>query len=470
MRCNALQAIIGVFLQSCNTPETVREFLAHVGLSVSPSSINKAISSLSKESENQIRKTGQTLMASYAYDNLDIDLKHSAPTIEKGQDTLVHLTTGTMLPLHDVAPNALNCSKEMWERSELNPDTQNRVPPVLMKQLLALYPERVHPSGLRRRQRYNAWKFLESLILYGPESLQKHRISLHEPEMVDPIPVQKTSQVPNRTLDVAPSTAAQNAEALEAFFQQAGVGDSEENPRVHNLDNNVVLVFGDLLTGERIRSLLESRSEEKTPWRRLQFIIYVMGLFHLKMACADAIWRLFIHANGVRNDKNSLINHVGQIRPKETGKIETNPGFRRMHEVIQHVGIVSRLDCWRIVAQRMDFKSLEDFAASNPSFENLKKLSEQLAVEFVAGADVSELQQRTKDQRDEVHENMLIKQQYFLLYEEMLHALNAGDIGRVETLFLPWMFIFQGCGKHKYVAEMQRYLENIHFKYPKTLA
>ena len=134
--------------------------------------------------------------------------------------------------------------------------------------------------------------------------------------------------MPNRTLDIAPSTAAQNAEALEAFFQQAGVGDPAENSHVHDLDNNVILVFGDLLTGERIRSLLESRSEEKTPWRRLQFIIYVMGLFHLKMACADAIWRLFIHANGVRKDKNSLINHVAQIRPKETGKIETNPGFR----------------------------------------------------------------------------------------------------------------------------------------------
>ena len=148
MRCNALQAIIGIFLQSCNTPETMREFLAHVGLSVSPSSINKAISSLSKESENQIRKIGQTLMASYAYDNLDIDLKHSVPTIEKGQETLIHLTTGTMLPLHDVPPNALDCSKELWEKSELNPSAQSRVPPVAMKQLLKLYPESAHPSGL----------------------------------------------------------------------------------------------------------------------------------------------------------------------------------------------------------------------------------------------------------------------------------------------------------------------------------
>ena len=123
-----------------------------------------------------------------------------------------------MLPLHDVPPNALNCSKEMWEKSELNPNAQNRVPPVSMKQLLGLYPESAHPSGLQRRQRYNAWKFLESLILYGPGSLQKYQDSLGEPKIIDPIPVQKTSQVPNRTLDIAPSTAAQNAKALESFF------------------------------------------------------------------------------------------------------------------------------------------------------------------------------------------------------------------------------------------------------------
>ncbi|KAF9467974.1 hypothetical protein BDZ94DRAFT_1184184, partial [Collybia nuda] len=93
-QCNALQTIVGVFLQSCNTPETVRGFLAHVGLSVLPSSINNVITNLTKESKKRIWRTGQTLMAAYAYDNLDIDLKHSVPTIEKGQETLIHLTTG----------------------------------------------------------------------------------------------------------------------------------------------------------------------------------------------------------------------------------------------------------------------------------------------------------------------------------------------------------------------------------------
>ena len=61
-------------------------------------------------------------MAAYVYDNLDIDLKHSVLTIEKAQDTLIHLTTGIMLPLHEATTNNLNFSNEMWEKSDFNPD------------------------------------------------------------------------------------------------------------------------------------------------------------------------------------------------------------------------------------------------------------------------------------------------------------------------------------------------------------
>ncbi|KAF8158137.1 hypothetical protein B0H34DRAFT_782739 [Crassisporium funariophilum] len=161
-----------------------------------------------------------------------------------------------------------------------------------------------------------------------------------------------------------------------------------------------------LLTFQHNCSLQESRSEESTPWRRLQGTVFVMGLFHLKMASA-------------RTDKNSLMAHDGEIRPKETGKIEMKPGFRRMHEVIQHVGIASQLDIWRTTRQTT--------------------------------------------------RNSLLCMQYFLLYEEISHAMNTGDIGCVEVCFLPWMMILAGCGKHKYATEMQHYLENIHFIYSKKL-
>ena len=140
-----------------------------------------------------------------------------------------------------------------------------------------------------------------------------------------------------------------------------------------------------------------------------------------------------------------------------------------MHEVIQHVGIVLWLDCWTIEAWKQGFETLEDFARSNPSYDVLQKMSYQLAKDHVASLDMSLIRARTDGSHDQVHENMLLWQQYFLLYEQMSYALNAGDIGRVETLFVPWMYIFQGCEKHKYAAEMKRYLENVHFIYPKGL-
>ena len=71
-----------------------------------------------------------------------------------------------------------------------------------------------------------------------------------------------------------------------------------------------------------------------------------MGLFHVKMACADAIWKEFIKPRLTEADPNTLINLVREIRPKETRIIESKPGFRWMHEVIQHIGTASCLDAW----------------------------------------------------------------------------------------------------------------------------
>jgi hypothetical protein len=85
---------------------------------------------------------------------------------------------------------------------------------------------------------------------------------------------------------------------------------------------------------------------------------------------------------------------------------------------------------------------LEDFATSNPSWEDLQKKSYQLAVEHVVDPDMSSLRAETEQLRDEQHENVLLWQQYFLLYEQMSFALNIGDIRCVKTLFLPWMYIF----------------------------
>jgi hypothetical protein len=71
-QCNALQSLVGIFLHSCGAPETVRELLARIGLSILTTTINEAVNNLSEEAAKEIQKEGQTLLTSYAYDNLDI--------------------------------------------------------------------------------------------------------------------------------------------------------------------------------------------------------------------------------------------------------------------------------------------------------------------------------------------------------------------------------------------------------------
>lgn len=340
---------------------------------------------------------------------------------------------------------------------------------------LNLHPEDLdHPSGLLRRERFNAWKFLDDLVHHGPEYFRRFAKIVTKPESIEQIPVVKSRQVPARMMDISPSTPAQNADNLADLFRQGGVGDPAapgSRSNVIDIADRVVLVHGDLLTGERIQSLQASRSEETSPWRRYQFVIYVMGLFHLKMACADAIWRIFIQAKGAGNDKNSLINLVGQLRPKETKKIEVKPGFRRMHEVIQHVGTVQRLDCWRVEVSKLDrhFTSLEAFAASKPDLDQIQRMAETMISTYVANDSFAGHRHQSEGVRDKENENLLLMQQYFLLYQEITYALNIGDIGRVEDCFMPWIFIFRGCGKHKYATNMMKYLRDVHFIYPPGL-
>jgi hypothetical protein len=216
--------------------------------------------------------------------------------------------------------------------------------------------------------------------------------------------------------------------------------------------------------------LRATRAEELSSWGHIQYMVPVMGLFHLKMACADAIWCILINNKAKQRDPNDLLAHISQIRPKETRKMETKPGFRWMHEVIQNTGIVLRLEVWRIMAKDRfrGVTTLEDFAKQEPKWEILQEMAIQIAEQNTTPSGLSRMHAKDSKERDKQLENMISREEY-LLYEEISHGLNHGDIGQVETCFMPWIYIFAGCGKHKYAAEMRQYLEDVHFVYPEGL-
>ncbi|KAI5995604.1 hypothetical protein EDD15DRAFT_2164810, partial [Pisolithus albus] len=286
-KSNALQSLLGLFLQSAHTPYKVIDTLARLGISVSADTINMAVQSLSKESHNSLQRLGRSLLASYAYDNFDVDLKTLAPTVEKSNDSLKHLTSGLLFPLvHGVTLNDLKCSEELWRKSALNLQAEEpHTPPKLAWwDLLKLHPERIDPSSkLSRHDQFNSWVFLVDLCTNGPEYFHQFRSMIQDPQPIEQIPTVKTPIYAARAMDINNSTISGNIQAVIDLLAQGGIADPtavsedymEDSP---DISEYVILVHGDLGTGERLQAAQLRRSIECTSWNRLQHIIFIPGV------------------------------------------------------------------------------------------------------------------------------------------------------------------------------------------------
>lgn len=226
-RCNALQSVFGIFLHSCNTPEKLVKVLAHMGLTISLTSVHRALRSLSVQSEANIRQMASSLLTSHGYDNFDAESKALVPTVDGIKERLMHLTSGAILRLdHGVTREDLRCSQYLWDRSELNhlaSDPQVFNAHATFSRLLELHPEPPIPSdGLSRRGRFRRWFFQLTLFKYGPAYFHQFQTTLHDPEPVDPIPVTKLEYMPYRAMDINQSKVSGNIEAIQNTSHKLG--------------------------------------------------------------------------------------------------------------------------------------------------------------------------------------------------------------------------------------------------------
>ncbi|KAI9059312.1 hypothetical protein FKP32DRAFT_1580100 [Trametes sanguinea] len=478
-KTNALQSIVGIFLHACNTPEKVIKVLARMGISISLASIHRAIHSLSRQSDDDIETLGQSLLGAFGYDNFELQLPTGIPTVDKPAEGLLHLTSGVLIRLeHGVTLDDLRCSRLLWERSSLNlraPDPRVFDLYKTMQFLYTLHPESVAysggtPSSLSRRGRFRAWFLQRLLFEHGPTSLKALRSSLKEPESVDAIPLVKTHYAPLHTMDLNQSKVSENIAAIQNMFSQAGLSDAEGGGV--DFTEFVTLVHDDLGTYERVLSAMQRRSVEDTPYDRLQSVVFVIGLFHFKMAAADAIWRLLVAPDNARIDKSSFMRLVGRLRPQESSRLVANAKFRQQHELISHVLTVLVLDAWQTeVKKQTRFDSLEEWASSNPTAEEIENVAQALVQEYIegAGVDIFSLEEQPAKERDQVRINTMRAMHYLLLYEELSYALNTGDIGRFETILPHWINIFRATGKHKYGVHTLRFMHSLYFVYPERL-
>ncbi|KAI6101839.1 hypothetical protein F5141DRAFT_1190106 [Pisolithus sp. B1] len=181
----------------------------------------------------------------------------------------------------------------------------------------------------------------------------------------------------------------------------------EDSP---DISKYVILVHGDLRTREPLQATQLHCLIECTSWNHLQHIIFIPGLFHLKMA-------------SVHEDETSLMYNVTQLHPKETGIYTMKPGFY--------------------------------FALLKPTLNDLQIMANDICHTYIASHQLDRMCRKHESERDLQLKNALLLNKYFLL----------GNIAHVETCIVSWILILKAIGKHKYASHMMNFLFNMHFVY-----
>ncbi|KAH7904695.1 hypothetical protein BJ138DRAFT_1018767 [Hygrophoropsis aurantiaca] len=98
-------------------------------------------------------------------------------------------------------------------------------------------------------------------------------------------------------------------------------------------------------------------------------------------------------------------------------------------------------------------------------------MSEDIVEKYVATSDSHSAFRSCREQeRDKRFENQALRNRDELLYIDLSQAMNAGDVGRVEASFLPWIYVFFSTGKHKYGAQINKFLTHLNYVYPPNLS
>ncbi|KAG8989616.1 hypothetical protein FRB90_002167, partial [Tulasnella sp. 427] len=461
-RCNALQTVVGLFAHSCNAPERIVEMMAHAGLSVSPQSSRNMLKSMSTESRKKLRLQTSKSPVAIAYDNLDISFKTEQPTVEGGNSHQVHMTTGTYFPLmHGVRPEALRFSQQLWAASEINPERDPSRRPILLghSALMEIQKESAFPDHDSRSYfSLMAWHVRQILLSDAVSGIKqavkdKLRPLLGEPTARKRIPVEKTIQYPARAMTISVSSNSGNAAAISNLLRQADIKDEA-------LEDSVLLVHGDLGTGDRAAALMRSRRIEGTAKNRLQYLIFLPGVFHIKMACADAIWRAHIASSKPTKSRSShsksIFHMCSIIRPKETSKLASNPGFRLTHNVINHLLLATISEAWKVEVEARTGASIEEWIPE--TWTDVIHISNEIVRKYVAQVVYNPTTNAKSASGDMVTDAIKLWNRDALLYVMTSHAANTGDVGRLEELLLLWIYMWKGTGKHRYAAHLARFL------------
>lgn len=203
----------------------------------------------------------------------------------------------------------------------------------------------------------------------------------------------------------------------------------------------MVVIAGDLGTVKKLRGLKDLRSDEHSPYHRLDWALPVAQLFHMQMALAKIIVHNY---RGSANEQGSLEQLATMLQRKRI--FSDNPEFHAMDELLRHVFTATVLRLWEVSVENKEMCDLKKYSSEESSNLISDKVMEIIDRDLKA-SNIEDIPSR----------NATLFLRDMMLYMELSSAIKVGDVGRIEKA-LNWLtIVFNAGGTPNYANELMHF-------------
>ncbi|VDB95732.1 unnamed protein product [Peniophora sp. CBMAI 1063] len=453
------QKLITLYLKSSGLSANGLDYLHALGVTMSHRWSITIETRLSEQSMKEAVHAFLHQPSVFAHDNLNLAFRKFSQRV----DNLDHFDSGTdatlftqpFRPSSDPLPNLSNSEFQQSRRA-------GSTTPLTEAELLALF-EKAGPS-IRARKVHEILLALIHSPAFDLETYpHKDDPCLRPPDPVHELPCGPeyvTIQYVLSTLHIEEGSYQGNLKLLGDWLVQLGVVTRKALERF-GLEKLWPFV-GDQLTVERLRGLVNSRSQDMAACDRLDHLVPIGGWFHLEIAHTTSIYDQHAGTNAGKGLRHAFTN----LERKGLSSLKTStPYYHHLREGILHTAEAHLRACW------LDIEGIDNLAelrSYSPS--DLVDVAKDI-LDLYASVDAYErANDHPEEDKDHVFANGIMFRSDALDYIVLMSAIKHGDVGMMENMLPTLLCRFAGGGNPKYAIEVLDLLQCLHHEWTPELS
>jgi hypothetical protein len=405
---------MGLYLYSAGCTRKVIDVLHGAGLCVSFPTINRLLKDLTEDALERIKLAAARDPWLFVYDNINFAKRKYDQRVGNADD-FESGTTATIIIGKSLTPCTAHQIRDSY--SHLSS--------------VDFMMDEAEEDHLKRVSQYH---FIEVLKknLQGYNLCSTPNIDIHQ------LTPKKTTTFPLPIMKIDESSLEGNKAVVETIIEEV-LGLKEG----WFAAGKMVVVAGDLATVKKLRGLKGLRSDERSPYHRLDWALPVAQLFHMQMSLAKTLVHNY---RGSVNEQGSLEQLATMLQRRRV--FSDNPDFHAMDELLRHVFTATVLRLWEVSSKAKEMSNLNT-CSNNAEFSNI--VNEKVMEIIDRDLNTSNIDYTPS-------RNAILFVRDMLLYMELSSAIKIGDIGRIEKA-LKWLTIIFHAGSTPHYAQ-----ELMHFR------